>query len=209
MSICPVFPSGPLVPNGSCFVDSNNIDQTVAGFKKCCGPAPVAQAYNSGAHVCLIYCPLVGDGPSAKDLSDCLVSQIGSAACTVSGQLASPSDVDRASDLAKTTGLCSACLAGTTTTVQTTMATTTGSESTVSETTSDTAAENTTEGSLNTATITTAPTRTGMSRATTITASSTSTNVAAGMYQTDHIPWKIGFTMGAMLLAGAIARLLV
>ncbi|KAL7906577.1 hypothetical protein GGI35DRAFT_487685 [Trichoderma velutinum] len=209
MSICPIFPSGPLVPNGSCFMDSNNIDRTVAGFKKCCGPAPVAQAFNSGAHVCIVYCPLVGDGPTAKDLSDCLVSEIGSAACTVPGQLASPSDVDRASDLAKTTGLCSACLAGTTTTVQTTAATTTDSGSTASETASDTTAENTTERSSNTATITTAPTRTGTSKATTTTTSSTSTNAAVGIYQPDAMPWKVGFTMGAMLFMGAIAGLLI
>ncbi|KAL6800928.1 hypothetical protein GGI42DRAFT_354810 [Trichoderma sp. SZMC 28013] len=209
MSICPIFPSGALVPEGSCFLNSNNVDRAVAGFKKCCGPAPVAQSFNSGAEVCLVYCPLVEDGPNGKDLLDCLVSELGSAACTAAGQLASPSDVDRASDLAKTTGLCSACLAGTTTAQQTTTATATDSESTASETASDTTAESTTERSSNTATITTAPSRTGTSGAATATTTSTSTNAAVGIYQADTVPWKVGFSMGAMLFTGVIAGLLI
>lgn len=206
MSVCPIFPAGPLVPNGSCFLDSNNIDHAVAGFKKCCGSAPVAQAYNKGAHVCLIYCPIVEDGPSGSDLQKCLVSEIGTAACMAPGQLATPDDVSRASDLAKTTGLCSACLSQTTTAV---VQSTTDSEGSVSETASGTTAENTTERTLSTATITTAPTRTGNSITTKATTSATSTNAAIGMYKEDTVPWKVGFTMGAMLFTGAIAGLLM
>ncbi|KAL6825330.1 hypothetical protein V8C40DRAFT_275083 [Trichoderma camerunense] len=209
MSICPIFPPGPLVPEGACFLNSNNLDRTIAGFKKCCGPAPVAQSFNDGAEVCLVYCPLVEDGPNDKDLLDCLVSELGSAACTGGDRLASPSDLSRASDLAKTTGLCSACLAKTTTAEQTTTTIITDSANTASETASDTATESIRERSSNTATITTPPSRTGTSRAATATTSSTSTNAAVGIYQADTVPWKVGFTMGAMLFTGAIAGLLI
>ncbi|KAL5093824.1 hypothetical protein Trisim1_009301 [Trichoderma cf. simile WF8] len=51
MSICPIFPPGPLVPEGACFLNSNNLDRTIPAFKKCCGPAPVAQSFNDGAEV--------------------------------------------------------------------------------------------------------------------------------------------------------------
>ncbi|KAL7947645.1 hypothetical protein V8C42DRAFT_290703 [Trichoderma barbatum] len=221
MSICPIFPSGPLVPSGACFIASNNIDETVAAFKKCCGPAPIAQAYNSGAHVCLVYCPVVEDGPTSKEISDCVVSEIGTCAC-MGSRFASPSDVERASELAKTTGLCSVCLEDRTTTVQTTAPSTTDSESNATETASDTTAETTaTENASdtavestraapsNTATATASPTRPESSPSTTATTSATSTNAAVGMYYADPIPWKVGLTMGAMLFTGAIAGLLI
>jgi hypothetical protein len=205
VDVCSIFSSDPSVPTGSCFLYSNNnIAQIVAGFKKCCGPAPVAQDYSSVAHECLIYCPLVEDGPSQDDLITCLSSEIGSAGCIGDDHPASPSDVDHASYLAETPGLCSACVARTATTVQTTAATTTDSESTASDPATDT-----TEGNSNTATVTAAPTRAGTTRATAATTSSTSTNAAVGFHQVDPIPWKIGFTMGAMVLTGAIAGLLI
>ncbi|KAL6694325.1 hypothetical protein J3F84DRAFT_400111 [Trichoderma pleuroticola] len=205
MSICPIPPPGPLVPDGHCFNFSNNIDRSMAAFKKCCGPAPVAQLFSDTALECMVYCPIVKNGPSGEELFDCLAEELGESSC-IGSEPASPEDIKSASEAAKNTGICSLCLAG----IQATKHTTTATKTTKHTTTATTTATTTdSERASNTAMITTAPSRTGTSRAATTTTSSTSTNAAVGIYQADVVPWKVGFTMGAMLFTGAIAGLLI
>ncbi|KAL6872187.1 hypothetical protein J3F83DRAFT_734105 [Trichoderma novae-zelandiae] len=114
----------------------------------------------------------------------------------------------RASDLAKTTGLCSACLAQTTAVGETTATLNLGAFAT--EMTSDSIVESTSQASSNTATITTGPNGTRTFTATKTISSAISTNTASAMHNKGElVSWKVGFTMGAMLITGAFAGLLI
>ncbi|KAL6809792.1 hypothetical protein V8C40DRAFT_284717 [Trichoderma camerunense] len=109
---CQVF-NGTL-PKGVCAAGSDNPTFLVAGFKKCCGPAPVVQYY-SNATGCSAYCPIVSNGPSGSELQDCLAGAIGIGACNGIDDFASPSALAQASAMASAT-VCAACAATATTT---------------------------------------------------------------------------------------------
>ncbi|KAL6805061.1 hypothetical protein GGI42DRAFT_367954 [Trichoderma sp. SZMC 28013] len=102
------------LPNSVCAAGSNNPTYLVAGFKKCCGPAPVVQYY-SNTTGCSAYCPIVSNGPTGSELQDCLAAAIGIGACNGIDGFASPSALAQASAMASAT-VCAACAATATTT---------------------------------------------------------------------------------------------
>ncbi|OPB43812.1 hypothetical protein A0O28_0021300 [Trichoderma guizhouense] len=230
--------------DGACYHTYS--DKAFDAFTKCCGSAPVAQVYDPKRLVeeddtrggCFVYCPTVDDGPSPSKLEKCLNAEIDSVRCDPFGFYSAADQVELATEQAKDTGFCQACLADIADTVEpsttdnetfvsetaTAEPSTTDEENLVSETTtaewSTTDSENfvsaTTSGttakntkSPNTASTTPAPSRTEASATTASIAKATSTNAAIGVYKAYIVPWKIGFAMGAMLFTSAVAGMLI
>ncbi|UKZ76882.1 hypothetical protein TrVFT333_004597 [Trichoderma virens FT-333] len=119
--VCRQF-SSPL-PGGVCAAGSGSPTFLVAGFKKCCGPAPVVQYYSNSTG-CSAYCPIVANGPTGPELQDCLASAIGIGACNRADDFASPSAFGQASAMATAT-VCAASAVTETTTITSAAATST------------------------------------------------------------------------------------
>ncbi|KAL6815293.1 hypothetical protein GGI42DRAFT_348256 [Trichoderma sp. SZMC 28013] len=136
MSICNS-DRGPSSVDGGCYHTYS--DEAFDAFKKCCGPAPVAQMFDLDRTVaedysrggCFVYCPTVEDGPSPSELEDCLDAEIDFVRCDPFGLYSTADEVELAKEQAKDTGFCQACLADIAGTAE---PTTTDNENFVSET---------------------------------------------------------------------------